>query len=292
MKFTVASGSTGGIEPLSGMTEFSREAIRQSGYLRAGFAEHYDAFRPKPPAVLLLALARYAGGPPLRRVVDLGSGTGLSTRPWAGIADEVVGVEPNPEMRKVAERRTGEDNVRYVEAFASDTGIDGDSAELVTCSQSFHWMDRESTLAEAARVLRPGGVFAAYDYDFPALVHPEVDAAFLAHLALRRRHREEQDVAAGWTRTPKAGHLDAIRESGLFGFAREFVLHDELEAGADELIGFARSLGLVPELLALGVSPEQLGLTALEETTRRVLGERRVPIVIGYRVRLGVKPRP
>jgi hypothetical protein len=30
-------------------------------------------------------------------------------------------------------------------------------------------------------------------------------------------------------------------------------------------------------------------LTALEETTRRVLGRRRVPWVLGYRVRLGVK---
>ena len=267
------------------MTEYSRQAIRQSGYLRAGFADHYDAFRPSPPAVLLDALARYAGSAEPARVVDLGSGTGLSTRAWADRAGEVIGVEPNPEMRKVAERRTEQPNVRYVEAFASDTGLEAASADVVTCSQSFHWMERGPVLAEAARILREGGVFAAYDYDFPALIHPEVDAAFVAHLELRRRYRDAHKVEAGWTRTPKTGHLDAIRESGLFAYTRELVVHDELDAGAEEIVGFARSLGLVPELLALGVSEDDLGLTALDETVRRVIGDRRVPGSLGL-------PRP
>lgn len=271
------------------MTEFSRQAIRQSGYLRAGFADRYDAFRPAPPAVLLDALTRYAGCSAPVLVVDLGSGTGLSTRAWAERATEVVGVEPNPEMRKAAEQRTEQPNVRYVDAFASNTGLESASADLVTCSQSFHWMEREPVLAETARILRAGGVFAAYDYDFPALIHPEVDAAFVAHIQLRRRYRDEHSVEAGWTRTPKTGHLDAIRESGLFAYTREFVVHDELEAGTAEIVGFARSLGLVPELLALGVSEDDLGLTALEETVRRVIGDRRVPSLWGYRARIGVK---
>ena len=270
------------------MTDFSRQAIRQSGYLRAGFADQYDAFRPSPPPVLLEALSRYAGSSPLRRVVDLGSGTGLSTRAWAAKADEIVGIEPNPEMRKAAEVRTSQENVRYVEAFADRTGLESASADLVTCSQSFHWMERGPVLAEAARILRAGGVFAAYDYDAYALIDPQVDAAFEAYLQLRRRYRDEYKVEAGWTRTPKAGHLDAIRESGLFSYTREFVVHDELEAGAEEIVGFARSLGLVPELLALGVSEDDLGLMALDETVRRVIGNRRVPTVRGYRARLGV----
>ena len=271
------------------MTEFSRQAIHQSGYLRAGFADEYDRFRPVPPAVLLDALARYSGSAEPARVVDLGSGTGLSTRAWSDRAGEVIGVEPNQEMRKVAERRTEQPTVRYVETFANDTGLEPASADLVTCSQSFHWMERGPVLVEAARILRPGGVFAAYDYDPVALIDPEVDAAFEAYLQLRRRLRDEHKVEAGWTRTPKAGHLDAIRESGLFAHTREFVVHDELEAGAEEIVGFARSLGLVPELLALGVSEDDLGLTALDETVRRVLGSRRVPTVRGYRVRLGVR---
>lgn len=270
------------------MNQLSHEAIEQSGYRRDGFAEHYDAYRPVPPPVLLDVLARYLPGPPLRRVVDLGSGTGLSTRAWADRAGEVIGVEANPAMRAVAEARTAETNIRYVEAFAAETGLPAGSADLVTCSQSFHWMAREPVLAEAARILRPAGVFAAYDYDVPPLVHPDVDEAFADHLRLRRHFRDVHEVAAGWTRTPKSDHLAAIRESGHFAFVRELVLHDEGEAGADEVLGLAQSLGLVPELRALGVTEEELGLTRLEETTRRVLGGRRLPWLIGYRVRLGV----
>jgi SAM-dependent methyltransferase len=39
-------------------------------------------------------------------------------------------------------------------------------------------MEPEPTLAEAARILRPGGIFAAYDYDWPPIVHWQVEAAF------------------------------------------------------------------------------------------------------------------
>ena len=271
------------------MNEFSREAIRQSGYLRDGFADFYDANRPGPPDVVLDALARYTGRDRLDLVVDLGSGTGLSARTWSSRAGDVVGVEPNPAMLSVAEARSTEPNVRYVAAFADETGLPAASVDLVTCSQSFHWMERESVLAEAARLLRPGGVFAAYDYDMPPLVHPEVDAAFREHLELRGRFRDRHKVEAGWTRVPKATHLDAIRDSGHFSYTREAVFHDAGEVDADRILRLARSLGLVSELLALGVTEEDLGLSELAAATHRVVGDRTVGWVLGYRVRLGVK---
>jgi hypothetical protein len=124
----------------------------------------------------------------------------------------------------------------------------------------------------------------------PPLVHPEVDAAFREHLDLRGRFRDRHKVEAGWTRTPKAGHLDAIRKSGHFSYAREAVFHETSEVDAETIVGLARSLGLVPELLALGVTEDDLGLTRLAETTHRVVGGRRVRWVLGYRARLGVKP--
>ena len=270
-------------------TDFSLRAISESGYLRRGFADHYDAYRPAPPGILLDVLGDYAGGGRLGRVVDLGSGTGLSTRVWATRADDVVGIEANAEMLAVAEARPVPANVRYLRRVAHDMGLPDASADVVTCSQSFHWMDRAAALAEAARILRSGGVFAAYDYDFPPVVHPEVDAAYAGHLERRHHLRDLHGVDAGWTRTPKVGHLDAIRESGHFAYTREVVLHDQAEVGADEMLGFARSLGLVPELVALGVTEEELGLVRLEETVRRVVGTGRRRWLLGYRVRVGVR---
>ena len=71
-----------------------------------GFAHCYDAHRPEPPPVLAEILTRRAQVERPDLVVDLGSGTGLSTIYWAERAEGVVGIEPSPDMRRQAEART------------------------------------------------------------------------------------------------------------------------------------------------------------------------------------------
>jgi SAM-dependent methyltransferase len=259
---------------------FSEELINRSGYARAGFADVYDDARPSPPATLLRALCLLAETERPRLVVDLGSGTGLSTRAWGGLADEVVGLEPNAAMRAVAESRTADRGVRYVEGLATDTGLADGSADIVTCSQSFHWMEPEPTLAEAARILRPRGVFAAYDYDLPPLVSRDVDRAFADHLRRRRELRERLGLPMGTERWPKREHLARIEASGQFSEVREVVLHGETEGGAERLTRLARSIG--PAL-------DELETDELEAAARRALEDRVVPWLVGYRVRLGIR---
>jgi SAM-dependent methyltransferase len=263
--------------------EFSRGLIEKSGYDRANFAAHYDRYRPRPPRALLDALCRYARVTRPALVVDLGCGTGLSTRAWSGITDRAVGVEPNPAMLAVAEPAPG---VEYREAFAQQTGLANGTADIVTCSQSLHWMEPEPTFAEAARILRPGGVFAAYDYDWPPVVEPEVDAAFLAYQERRREARRARGIQRGADRWPKEEHLRRMHSSGRFRFCREFVLHSVEDGTAEHVSGFARSIGLP---VADDALEEELRIDRLEEVAQRVLGERTVPIHFGYRVRVGVR---
>jgi SAM-dependent methyltransferase len=164
------------------MSTFSQELIGRSGYLNEGFADVYDRYRPSPPSEVLDVLTVVAGVERPGLVVDLGCGTGLATRAWAERVDEVIGVEPNPRMLERARAATEQSNVRYVEAFGAETRLPDGRADLVTSFQSFHWMEPQPVLAEAARILRDGGVFAACDYDVPPFVEPEVDAAFSALL--------------------------------------------------------------------------------------------------------------
>lgn len=77
-------------------------------------------------------------------------------------------------------------------------------------------MPRRRTLAEAARVVRQGGVFAAYDYDWPPVVCWQVDRAFLNLIAA-----SGVDPA----RPEKSDHLQAIAEVGHFRAWREFFVH-------------------------------------------------------------------
>src|SRR6266545_5071213 len=265
--------------------DFSRDLIASSGYDRTGFAAHYDRFRPRPPRVLLDVLCSYARSERPALVVDLGCGTGLSTRAWSGVAERAVGIEPNAAMLAAAEPAPG---VEYRQAYAHDTGLAGGCADVVTCSQSLHWMEPEPTFAEAARILRPGGVFAAYDYDWPPVVDPEVDAAFDAYQRRRGEFRRQRGLMRGGDRWPKHEHLERMRESGRFSFCRELLFHSVEEGNPDRIVGFAYSLGCP----GVGVDDEEiereLRVAELEETARRVLGERTVLFLFGYRVRVGV----
>jgi SAM-dependent methyltransferase len=252
-----------------------------SGYARAGFAHGYDSYRPSTPSALLDILCLEAQVERPRQVVDLGSGTGLSTRAWAERADEVVGVEASPEMRSQAKKATSAGNVRFVQAYAQETGLPAGAADIVACSQSFHWMEPVATLAEAARLLRP----AAYDYDWPPIVHPDVEAAFeelVRRIGMRRALR-------GQPRHTKDMHLDRIRESGHFRFVREVVLHSRERGSAKRVVGMALSLGPLSVMLNEGVSEEELGLAQLREAIAAALGDREVEMFLSYRVRLGVR---
>ena len=250
----------------------------------SSFAESYDRHRPRPPQALLDLLTRLAEVERPALVVDVGTGTGLSARAWAGRADRVVGVEPDDTMRAVAEARGGE--VEYVAATSEATGLPDACADIVTCSQSLHWMEPEPTFAEVARILRPGGIFAAYDYDAIPVIHPEVDTAYAAVMEAAKELRKQTGRISPWTtRGPlwKAGHLQRMRDSGRFRFTRELVMHSVEEGDADRLIGGARSMG------AIEMHKDELPLAELEAAARRMLDDRVVPFWFGYRVRIGVR---
>jgi len=264
----------------------SRDLIDASGYDRKGFASRYDRYRPRPPRALLDVLCRYARVERPALVVDLGCGTGLSTVAWSGVAERAIGVEPNAAMLAAAPPAPG---VEYREAFAQDTGLDDGCADIVTCSQSLHWMEPEPTLTEAAGILRRGGVFAAYDYDWPPIVDPELDAAYAEYQRRRARFREAHGIQRGGDRWPKHEHLERMRASGRFGFCRELLLHSVEQGDADRIVGFTRSLGLPVVDLSYEDADDELGVHELAAVAERVLGDRTVPFVFGYRVRIGVR---
>ena len=267
---------------------FSDELIARSGYDRDGFARTYDRFRPRPPVALLDTLLQVAGVARAALMVDLGTGTGLSARAWASRAERVVGVEPNLAMLEQARTATNEANVEYVLGFADDTGLEEGSADIVTCSQSFHWMEPEPTLAEAARILRPGGVFAAYDYDIVPVCEWHAETAFRDLIRRRREIRIARGTYSGADRWPKETHLERIEASGRFRYTREIVLQSvEEDGGAERLVGLAHSIGLpVP-----GGEEEverELGYRPFTAAVHEALADRTLPFRFGYRIRVGI----
>jgi SAM-dependent methyltransferase len=198
-------------------------------------------------------------------------------------------VEPNSRMIERARTATEQPNVRYVEAYAAETGLPGGQADLVTAWQSFHWMEPQPVLGEAARLLRDGGVFAACDYDVPPFVEPEVDAAFARLMQARREARRRLAIPAGATSWPKDRHLEQIHARGRFRYARDLVAHGWWETDVERMIGLAESIGGPHEMFS-DKAPE-VGETfeQLRETVGRVLGNRARPLLLNYRIRIGIK---
>ena len=257
----------------------------------SGFADTYDAHRPSPPGVLVDVLTQLAEVARPRLVVDLGSGTGKSTRVWIGRADRVIGIEPNADMRRQAEalQHQADGVLEYRDGTAADTGLPDACADILTCCQSFHWMEPASTLAEVARVLRPGGVFAAVDCDWPPVVLRELDDAYRQVHNQAREIEKQRGISSDVRQWPKEQHLKQIKASGRFRYAREITLHQVEPGDAQRLVGIALSQGGVAALLRAGISEDEIGLAHLRALAERLLGGRSVPFYFSYRVRVGVK---
>ncbi|MBI3914093.1 MAG: methyltransferase domain-containing protein [Chloroflexi bacterium] len=258
----------------------------------AGFADRYDRFRPQPPRDLIALLKQLAETKQPHRVVDLGSGTGLSTLIWANDADEIIGIEPSVDMRAQAEARlaaTNFQNIHFTEGSSTQTNLPDESTDIVTCSQSLHWMEPAPTFAEIARILRAGGVFAAYDCDWPPTLNAEAEAAYIEF----ETRAEEVGAARGFYRDvkrwDKEGHLARMRASEKFRFVKEIVMHNVEQGNAERLIGVALSQGSVATLLKRGMSEAEIGVPEFRARVERVLNAKTLPWYFSYRVRLGIK---
>jgi SAM-dependent methyltransferase len=98
--------------------------------------------------------------PPLD-VVDFGCGTGVLTVEMARWAKRVAAVDANPDVLAQAReraKRTGVTNVTFLCEDLHRLSLPDGTKDLVVISQSLHHVeDPKRVLAEAARILEPGG---------------------------------------------------------------------------------------------------------------------------------------
>jgi ubiquinone/menaquinone biosynthesis C-methylase UbiE len=102
------------------------------------------------------------------RVVDLGCGWGTFSFAWADHVREIVGVDFSERSIELCRRRLEDrplDNVRFVRADAGDTGLEGETYDLVVAADLFEHLypnDSRRVAREAYRLLAPGGHFAVW----------------------------------------------------------------------------------------------------------------------------------
>jgi SAM-dependent methyltransferase len=108
--------------------------------------------------------------PPDTRVLEIGCGTGAVTRilaRWSGVG-QVLGVDPSPVFLKRARSLAkGIENLTFEEGDGRALVFPIESFDsVVICTTLSHVPHPEAVIAEAHRVLRPGGHLAILDGDY------------------------------------------------------------------------------------------------------------------------------
>lgn len=138
--------------------------------LFSGHAEQYAAARPRYPPELFDWLAEVA---PARDLAwDCATGSGQAAHGLARHFRQVVATDASAAQLTYAEPHP---RISYRQAPAEASGLDPASADVITVAQALHWFDLPAFFAEAARVLSPGGIVAAWSYSL-ARVTPGIDA--------------------------------------------------------------------------------------------------------------------
>jgi ubiquinone/menaquinone biosynthesis C-methylase UbiE len=98
---------------------------------------------------------------PAHAVLDVGCGPGAAVRAAAGRVTRAVGIDRSEAMVEIARRRSRRlDNVEFETGGAEEIPFaDGSFDRVWTIHAFHHWEDQERGVAEALRVLRPGGWF-------------------------------------------------------------------------------------------------------------------------------------
>ncbi len=114
-------------------------------------------------------------------VVDVGCGTGTFAVALSAAGAQVIGVDGDPDVLERAAAKAGTARVGWREGMADDLPLDTAGADAVVMSLLLHHLEppgKRAALAEALRVLKPGGRLHIADWGRPR--DPVMRAAFFA----------------------------------------------------------------------------------------------------------------
>ncbi|XP_067404798.1 putative methyltransferase DDB_G0268948 [Emydura macquarii macquarii] len=137
-------------------------------------AVSYQKYRFSPPEKLQSVIFSYVEEKrvdPIRLVVDVGCGSGQSTRVLAAHFEKVIGTDISEAQIEAARQAASLPNVSYHVCPAEDLPFEDGSVDLITAFTAAHWFDMPKFMKEVDRVLKPHGCVALSTYSADLSMH-------------------------------------------------------------------------------------------------------------------------
>ncbi|MGI9482130.1 MAG: ArsR/SmtB family transcription factor [Hyphomicrobiales bacterium] len=169
------------VELLPGDDEVLRDDLKRLEKVRKARNEkaalHFDAIAGDWDRIRSLhvsekivekAMADAVGSDKIEMLVDAGTGTGRVLEMFAPLAQSAIGIDASHEMLSIARARLEQSGLKHAQVRQGDIynlPFSTGTADLVTIHQVLHFLDDPAaSLAEAARVLKPGGRMLIVDF--------------------------------------------------------------------------------------------------------------------------------
>ncbi len=210
--------------------------IYRSARLAVGYAYHRPSVHPGIIARIgeQVQLTKRLG-----RALDIGCGAGLSTAALESIVDFAVGIEPVESM--LAHRAAVSTQAHFVVAKAEQLPFAAQTFDLMTAAGSLNYADLNLFFPEAARVLKPSGVLAIYD--------------FSEGRRLRDDHRLEDWFAAFKQRyASPPGYGLAVKELNYGRYDLQLYAYEELEVAVPMTLSSYLSYALSETSVELAIA--------------------------------------
>ncbi|XP_043931629.1 putative methyltransferase DDB_G0268948 [Protopterus annectens] len=133
----------------------------------------YSKYRHSPPEEVQSIILSYIKEKrtPVQLAVDVGCGTGLSTRALAAHFRQVVGTDISEAQIEEAKKVPGFPNISYCICPAEKLPFKDSSVDLVFSSVAAHWFNIEGFMSEVKRVLKPNGCLSLHAYQIQFELH-------------------------------------------------------------------------------------------------------------------------
>lgn len=255
----------------------------EKGYDRfLGFADTYDEGRPKLPGKAIEILKKYKNDIDL--IVDIGCGTGNSTQVCTNYANKVIGIEPSDDMLSKAREKENE-KLTFKKGLGDNTGLNDNIADIVICSQAFHWMDPKTTIEEVCRILKDGGVFAVIDADYTPIIDLRLEMLIKELHSMIANLENENDIII----LPQTKHLQNIIDSNKFKYCREICFENETEYDKERFKKYLLSKSGIQKAIKNNYKPIVDKLENLDNILDEIFQGKSLIATFSYKMKIGVK---